>query len=414
MRFDFDTCVDRRHTASIKWDKYGGRDVLPLWVADMDFPSPPAVLDALHRRVDHAIFGYSAAPAELVEVTIDLLRREYGWKVDPDWIVWLPGLVAGIHLSCRAVGQPGDEVITTIPIYPPFLTAPVLSERTLVTVPLTPPRDDPGDLQQDRLIGSTPHQTTAAKNASSHNRWEMDIERIAATITSRSRVLLLCNPHNPVGRIFTRPELEALAHLCLEHGLVLCSDEIHCQLLLEPDCHHIPVATLSPAVAARTITLLAPSKTYNIAGLGCSLAVIPDPRLRRQFERVRSGIVPWVNLLGYTAALAAYRDGQAWLIALCEYLRGNRDLVVEEIVRMPGLRVTRPEATYLAWIDARGLGVADPAALFEAHGVGLSDGREFGAPGFLRLNFACPRSLLREALDRMARATTAPRNSDPQ
>jgi cysteine-S-conjugate beta-lyase len=402
MSFDFDTWVDRRHTASVKWDKYRGRDVLPLWVADMDFPSPPAVLAALHQRVDHGLFGYSAAPEELIEVTLALLHREYGWTVDPAWIIWLPGLVSGIHLCCRAVGQAGDEIITTIPIYPPFLTAPVLSERTLVTVPLTPPEDHPGDHPRD-----DPRDHP-------RNHWEMDFDRIAAAVTPRTRVMLLCNPHNPVGRIFTRSELEALARLCLEHDLVLCSDEIHCQLLLDADRPHLPAATLGPEVAARTITLLAPSKTYNIAGLGCSFAVIPDAGLRRRFERVRSGIVPWVNLLGYTAALAAYRDGQAWLAALCDYLRGNRDLVVDEIARMPGLRAARPEATYLAWIDARGLGVADPAAHFEEHGVGLSDGREFGTPGFVRLNFGCPRSLLREAMNRMARAAARPRDGNRQ
>ncbi len=406
MSFDFDTWVDRRHTASVKWDRYRGRDVLPLWVADMDFPSPPAVLQALHQRVDHGVFGYSVAPAELTEVTIELLRREYRWSVDPSWIIWLPGLVAGIHLSCRAVGQAGDEIITTTPIYPPFLTAPVLSERALVTVPLKPPAAGAADLAEQRR--------TAGPGTPSGDRWEMDLERIAAAITPRTRVMLLCNPHNPAGRIFTRAELEALAQVCLEHELVLCSDEIHCQLLLEPDRVHVPAATLSSEVAARTITLLAPSKTYNIAGLGCSLAIIPDPGLRRRFERVRSGIVPWVNLLGYTAALAAYRDGGAWLAALGDYLRGNCDLVVDEIGRMPGLRVTRPEATYLAWVDARGLGIADPTVYFEEHGVGLSDGREFGTPGFVRLNFGCPRSLLREALSRMAGATARLRDGGPR
>ena len=216
MSFDFDAPVDRRDTASIKWDKYRGRDVLPLWVADMDFPSPPAVLEALRRRVDHGVFGYTVPPSDLVDVTVEMLLREYGWRVDPAWIVWLPGLVSGIHLSCRAVGQSGDEVITTVPIYPPFLTAPVLSDRTCVTVPLV----------------------------QSGDRWEMDFDRLAAAVTPRSRLMLLCNPHNPVGRIFSRAELKTLARLCLERDLVLCSDEIHCLLLLEADCPHIPAATL--------------------------------------------------------------------------------------------------------------------------------------------------------------------------
>lgn len=378
MSFDFDARIDRHGTGSVKWDKYRGRDILPLWVADMDFPSPPAVLEALHQRVNHGVFGYGDAPAALWDVTAELLQRAYGWRVDPAWLLWLPGLVSGIHLSCRAVGQPGDEVITTVPIYPPFLTAPALSDRICVTVPL-------------ELVDS---------------RWEFDFDRLAAAITPRTRLMLLCNPHNPVGRVFSRSELETLARMCLEHDLVLCSDEIHCQLVLDADRPHIPTASLGTEIAARTITLLAPSKTYNIAGLGCSLAIIPDATLRQRFDRVRSGIVPHVNVLGYTAALAAYRDGEPWLAELIDYLRASRDLLVAEIARLPGLTTTRPEATYLAWIDARRLGIGNPAAFFEEHGVGLSDGREFGAPGFVRFNFGCPRSLVREALARMARAVS--------
>ncbi len=378
MSIDFDAAVDRRGTGSIKWDRYRERDMLPMWVADMDFRAPPALLEALRRRIDHGVFGYGGPPAELVDVTVALLHRAYGWRVDPAWMLWLPGLVSGIHLSCRAVGQPGDEVITTVPIYPPFLTAPALSDRTCVRVQLD-------------QVGS---------------RWEIDFDRLAAAITPRSRLMLLCNPHNPVGRIFSRGELETLARLCLEHDLVLCSDEIHCQLLLDADRPHIPTASLGHEIAARTITLLAPSKTYNIAGLGCSLAIIPDAALRQRFERVGNGIVPHVNVLGYTAALAAYRDGESWLAELIDYLRANRELLVSEIARLPGLKATRPEATYLAWIDARGLGIGDPAAYFEEYGVGLSDGREFGAPGFVRFNFGCPRDLVREALARMARAAS--------
>jgi cystathionine beta-lyase len=376
MDFDFDTPIDRRGTDSIKWDRYQGRDVIPMWVADMDFASPPGVLEALRRRVDHGVFGYPTAPAELTDAVRGRLLRGYGWAVDPAWIVWLPGLVPGIHLSCRAVGDDGDEVLTQTPVYPPFLTAPAPSRRALVTVPLT---------------------VTAG-------RWEMDVGRIASAVTPRTRLFLLCNPHNPTGRVFTREELEPLARLCLERGLVLCSDEIHCDLILDARRRHVPSATLDPEIAARTITLLAPSKTYNIAGLGCSLAVIPDAGLRRRFEQARRGIVAGVNALGYVAALAAYRNGEPWLTALRDYLRVNRDLVAESIGRLPGLTTWVPEATYLAWVDARGLGVPDPAAFFEAHGVGLSDGREFGDPGFVRLNYGCPRERLREALERMARA----------
>ncbi len=231
----------------------------------------------------------------------------------------------------------------------------------------------------------------------------IDFDRLEAEVTDRTRLLLLCNPQNPTGRVYRREELEALAAFCERRDLVICSDEIHCALILDPDGRHIPMATLSPEVARRTITLMAPSKTYNIAGLGCSLAIIPDPTLRRRFQSVRAGFVPGVNALGFTAALAAWRDCADWHAALVDYLRGNRDRVVAAIAEHPRLDMATPEATYLAWLDARDLGVDDPAAAAEAVGVGLSDGADFGRQGFLRLNFGCPRSTLEEGLRRLAR-----------
>jgi cystathionine beta-lyase len=206
-----------------------------------------------------------------------------------------------------------------------------------------------------------------------------------------------------VGRVWSREEQSALLELAERHDLIVCSDEIHAGLVMDDDKRHIPFATLSPEAARRTITLNAPSKTYNIPGLGCSFAVIPDQGVRRSFRHAMAGIVPHVNLLGYTAALAAYRDGEQWRQALLAYLRGNRDLLLREIAGMPGLRSWPVEATCLAWIDARGLGVDDPAAFFEGAGVGLSDGAPFGAPGYVRINFGCARSLLEEALQRMKR-----------
>ena len=349
-----------------------------MWVADMDFRSPPAVIAALKDRTEHGIFGYTYAPVELAPVVQDVLAREWGWAIEPDWIVWLPGLVSGINVTCRAIGVPGDAVLTTVPIYPPFLTAPGNMDRTLVTVPLA--RD--GD------------------------RWEMDFERIEAAITPNTRLMLLCSPHNPCGRVWSRRELTTLAEICLKHAIIICSDEIHNQLLLEPGCQHIPTAVLNPEIAAQTITLMAPSKTYNIAGLGCSFAVIPDEKLRANFNAAQAGIVPHVNALGYTAALAAYREGEPWRQALLDYLRENRDLVMEAVAQMDGLATTPVEATYLAWIDARAAGLANPARFFEDAGVGLSDGAQFAGEGYLRLNFGCPRVLLIEALERMNVALT--------
>jgi len=376
MNFEFDRPVDRRETGSLKWDKYAGRDVIPLWVADMDFRSPPSVIEALHRHVEHGVFGYTLPPKELPETIISRLFNTYGWKIDPDWIIWLPGLVTGLNVTCRAVGGDHDDVMTAAPVYPPFLTAPGHSPRNLVPVAL----------------------------GKKDNRWTFDLEGMEKAVTSRTGLFILCNPHNPVGRIYTREELESLATFCERHDIIICSDEIHCDLLLDEDKPHIPMASLGPDIARRTITLMAPSKTYNLPGFGCSLAVIPENGLRKRFLQAMAGIVPHVNALGYTAALAAYRDQGQWLKELLKYLRGNRDLVEDAVANMPGLSMPHVEATYLAWIETGARGPKDPAAFFEEAGVGLWNGKDFGGSAAARLNFACHRDLLKKALDRMARA----------
>jgi cystathionine beta-lyase len=370
---NFDAIIDRLPFSSNKWKKYAGRDILPLWVADMDFVSPPSVLAALHERIDHGVFGYTDTPASLVEAVQAYIRRQYGWDIEPDWFVWLPGLVQGLNLACRAVGDNGDAVLTATPVYPPFLRAPGFSHRELIAVHL----EDRG------------------------GRWGWNFTALEAAITPRTRLLLLCHPHNPVGRVWNEDELRQLVAIAHRHNLVICSDEIHCDLVLDPSVRHVPLATIDPDFARRTITLLAPSKTWNLAGLGCSFALIPDPGLRRRFRHEMAGLVPNVNLLGYAAAEAAYRDDGAWHAALLEYLRGNRDLLRDWFAGSTRLKLTVPEATYLAWIDARAIDPLNPLPRFEAAGVGLSDGRDFGFPGYVRLNFGCPRGLLEEALRRM-------------
>jgi cystathionine beta-lyase len=375
--FDFDTVIDRRGTGSEKWEKYRGRDVIPMWVADMDFRSPPAVIEALHRRTEHGIFGYTDATPELADTVVGMLERDFGWRIDPAWLVWLPGLVCGLNVVCRAVGEDGDDVLTLVPVYPPFLSAPRYSRRGLVRVPL----------QEDS------------------NRWSIDFDRLKAALTPRSRLFLLCNPHNPVGRVFGRSELETLAEWCLRAGIIVCTDEIHCGLVLDPGKAHIPFATLGREVAERTITLMAPSKTFNLPGLGCSFAVIPSEPLRRNLLQAKAGIVPMINPYGYLAAQVAYRDCEDWRLALVNYLRSNRDVLAEALAAMPGgLSMAPVEGTYLAWLDIRRAGLDEPVRFFEEAGVGLQDGREFDGPGFLRLNFGCPRSVLNEALARMRRA----------
>ncbi len=372
--YNFDEIVDRRGTGSMKWDKYGGRDVIPLWVADMDFCSPPAVIEALNNRVGHGIFGYTVPPDELSEVVGRLLEKEYGWKTEKDWIVWLPGLVTGLNVVCRAVGEDGDDVMTAVPVYPPFLTAPGNSRRNLIKTYLS----------------------------EANGKWKFDFEGMEKAVTPRTRLFLLCNPHNPVGRVYSRDELACLASFCTKHGIIIGSDEIHCGLLLDREKHHIPTATISPETSDRTVTLMAPSKTFNLPGLGCSFAVISNSDLRRRFTGAMKGIVPRVNALGYTAALVAYRDSHDWHRDLLGYLKANRDLALDSVNKMPGISAGEVEATYLAWIDVRKSDIEDPARFFEDAGVGLSDGKEFGTPGFLRLNFGCQRSLLVKALERMA------------
>jgi cystathionine beta-lyase len=374
--FNFDQVIPMRAMSSAKWEKYKGRDIIPLWLADMDFRSPPAVIEALRRRVDDGVFGYPAVPEALVDTVLSRLRTAYGWGVEPEWLVWLPGLVTGLNVVCRAAAAAREEVLTAVPIYPPFLSAPKLSRRRLTTVPL---------IQEA-------------------GRWTFEFERLPSRITPRTRLLLLCNPHNPVGRVYNREELHRLALIGDQHDLTICSDEIHCDLVLDPNKKHVPIATLDPVLAQRTVTFMSPSKTFNLPGLGCAFAIIPQARRRQKFKQAMAGIVPGVNLLGYVAALAAYRDSADWLAALLDYLRENRDLVRSAINQMPGLSMHQVEATYLGWIDTRGAGLADPVKFFEEAGVGLGDGVAFGGPGFVRLSFAVPKPTLVEALTRMSRA----------
>ncbi len=379
MAFNFDQWVDRSHSDSVKWDKYRDRDIIPLWVADTDFPSPPAIIDALQQRVAHAVFGYSHPSPELIEVFTRRMLERYGWRINPEWLIFLPGMVCGLNLSVRAFTAEGEGTLAPSPIYPPFRKAAKFAGRSQLSVPLT----------------------------LHHRRWLLDFNAIAGQLNGKEKLLLLCNPQNPGGTVYRKQELLQQLAFAQAHGLMVCSDEIHCDLLLEPGCEHIPFATLNEDAAQRSITLMSPSKTFNIAGLGASMAIIPNPELRQKLVRARSGIVPEVDVLALVAAQAAYQHGQAWLDALLIYLRANRDLVTERINAMPGLLLQPIEATYLAWIDCSQLAVDNPHAFFEQAGVGLSPGLDFGNRRFVRLNFGCRRELLLQALDRMTLATQA-------
>ena len=378
MTFDFDRPIERRDTDSQKWQKYAGKDILPLWVADMDFAVSPSITAALHRRVDEAIFGYARPLKKTTEVMVAAFKSRYNWDVQPEWIIWLPGLVCGLNVMARAFAAPGEEVLSLTPVYPPFELGPKYQDRAAVQVPLV--------LDQ--------------------GRWQIDWDACAKAVTPKTKLFYFCHPHNPVARVWRREELVKLAEFCARHHLILCSDEIHCDLIIEPSLNpHIPAAVAAPGFAS-TITLMAPSKAYNVPGLSTSFAIIPDAKLRARFAQETRGIVAEVTTLGYIACEAAY-DGSSepWREALLTYLRGNRDLLLSTLAReFPQIKIEAPvEATYLAWMNVEQLGLTNPLGYFEAKGVGLSDGTPFGAPAgkYIRINFGCTKATLTEALRRM-------------
>ncbi len=374
----FDHPVDRTGTGSLKWSRYAGRDVLPMWVADMDFKSPEPIIAALHRRVDHGVFGYSTAHEGVADAVCEHLRRVHGVTVDPSWIVWMPGMVVGLAMCACLAGEPGDEIMTFTPVYPPFLKVHKDAGRQLITVPL----------------------------AEESGRHTFDFAAMEKAVTPRTRLVMLCSPHNPVGRVWTRAELEELAAFCVRHDLLLVSDEIHCDLLLEPEtAPHTPALKLDGDIRSRTITLMAASKTYNIPGLGLCFAIIPHETLRRRFVLTKNTYVAEISPISFHATQAAFAECEDWRQSLCRYLRGNRDCMAKFLTEHgPAVKMPHIEATYLAWLDVRALNLPQPVAHFESHGLALSNGADFGAPGFVRMNFGCPRSTLEEGLRRFAAA----------
>ncbi len=380
MPFDFDEEIDRSNTTSSKWQRYAGRDILPFWVADMEFATPAFILDAIRARLDRQIIGYTRTPPEIVEAFQNWLARSYGWTVPEEWLVWIPGVVPGVNMTARAVAEPDGGVLIPTPVYYPFLAVPGNAGQTSIQVPLA--RDG--------------------------SRWVMDFEALQNAVDEHSpgrpRVLLLSNPQNPTGRAYSKAELTVLADFCLKNDLTLCSDEIHCSILLDPDSRHTPIASLYPEIAERTVSLFAATKTYNIPGLPCAVAVIPDPGLRRAFEQAEGGLLPNISPLAFTASTAAFADEGDYVPELLAYLRGSRDRLAEVV----GERMSPVEATYLAWIDVSDTSIARHAgAHFEQHGLGLSNGADFAGQGFVRFNFACPRAMLERGIERLESALDA-------
>ena len=372
MKFDFDTPVDRGGSWSTRWERYAGRDVIPLWVADTDFRAAPPILEALSQRAQHGVFGYSTPPPELRAAIAERLERRYRWRIDPSSIVFLPGVVPGLHLAARKLVPPQGHALIPRPVYHHF----------------------------KRAMELAPREFTELSLALHRGRWVFDEDGLKKSIRPHTRAFFLCNPQNPGGTVFRREELERLAELTRD--LVIVSDEIHCDLVLDRALTHVPIASLAPEISRRTVTLMSANKSFNIPAAGCGWAIIEDPELRKLFSAdVQAHAVGSPSVFGLAATLAALRHGDEWLAAQLDYLRVNRDLVEKNI----GLPMAHVEATYLAWIDCTALGVPEPAELFLENGVAVYPGAQFGDARFVRLNFGTQRARLHEALERIRNAS---------
>ncbi len=386
MSYNFDQIIDRQQTNNEKWDQrtkiFGTADLLPLWVADMDFAVPPCVTTALAERIQHPIYGYTFPPPQFYQALSDWLAARHQWTIEQEWTVVTPGVVPALALSVLAFTQPGEGVIIQPPVYGPFFRVVEKNQRRLVLNPL---KEENG-------------------------RYLMDFDHLETVVDPGVKMMILCSPHNPGGRVWTREELERLGEFCQRHGLILVSDEIHADLVY-PNYKHTPIAALNPELAHNTITCFAPSKTFNLPGLTTAVALIPDPEKRRRFKQVQSALGMQIyNTLGLTAFTAAYQGGAAWLDALIRYLQGNLDFLMAFFAeRIPAIKPMPPEGTYLVWLDCRRLPLTpEELKAFFIHEakVGLNDGRSYGpgGEGFHRINIACPRPLLTEALHRIERA----------
>ena len=387
FQYDFDELRDRRCSESIKWRKYD-EDILPMWVADMDFISPEPVIRSLRERIEHGFFGYPDCdsddpdqPIKLKHIIVERMARLYNWQIQPEEIVFVPGVVTGFNLACHALVAHDEAVVIQTPVYPPILGA-------------------------DKETGVLGQEMELTLNLD--GSYDIDWEAFERSLTTQSKMFLLCNPHNPVGKVFRKDELIRMAEICLRHGMLICSDEIHCDLIYSGH-RHIPIASLDPEISKATLTLMAPSKTYNLAGLQCSFAIIQNAEIRKRYLLAKGGLVPWVNLMGMIAAQSAYQQGDNWLAQLLRYLEANRNFLCNYVAReLPGVKLGKPEGTYLAWLDCRNAGILkNPCQFFLEEGrVAFNDGGTFGkgGEGFVRLNFGCPRPTLIDGLERIKKA----------
>ena len=391
MKYDFNQICDRKNTNCFKWDFiqsiFGNDDVIPMWVADMDFPVATPIVEALKRRAEHEFYGYTKASTDVIQSVVDRMWDKYAWKIKPEWIVFTPGVVPALNITVRMLTHPGDEIILQEPVYYPFFPAVTFSGCQIVN-------------NQLKLI---------------NGRYEMDYEDLEhqfharigmLPVPNRIKAIMLCNPHNPVGRLWSKEELTKLGDIAIKHAVVVISDEIHCELLFK-DHLHTPFASISEEFEQNSIVCMSPSKTFNLAGLEVSSIIIPNKKLRHLFINTRTGILPEPNLFGYTALEAAYRFGDEWLDQLLDYLQGNLDFLLKYFAnRIPKIKVIKPQGTYLIWLDCRDLGMDDMTLrnfMRDKAKVGFDDGFLFGSggSGFQRMNIACPRPIIEEALIRI-------------
>ena len=390
MSFNFDQVIDRRHSNSTKWQKFPP-NVRPHWVADMDFAAPDFILDALRQRLEHPILGYTDKPAALTEAFQAWLERHFDWQIPAEWVVWLPAVVPGLNLAAQTLPRGADLMVNT-PIYHPFLEVAANAQLRDLRVPLV------RDLQQN---DTEFHQSHWGFD------WQAMQDAFSPTHAGKPRnMLAICNPQNPTGRVYTQAELLQLANFVEDNNLLLVSDEIHANIILDADCNHLPIAKVAPEIADRTISLYAATKIYNIPGVSCAAAVIPNEALRDEFLAARRGLVHGIGPLGFAAAEVAFNDRSSWIPELMAYLRENLSLIQST----QGERLSPLQATYLAWLDVADLNLADTEQYFAEHGLGISPGAQFGDERYIRLNFGCPKAALEEALGRLTTAINQAKN----
>ena len=377
MKYDFDSIVERKHTHSTKWLKFSDPNIIPMWIADMDFACPKEIIDPMRERVEQGIFGYTDTPDELTQILKDRIKLRSGWDIEEEWVVWVPGAVVALNLACKTALAPGEIVVTPSPIYAPFDDASENMARGMV---------------KNFLIDN-------------NGRMELDFDATEELLSKDTKMLFFCNPHNPGGTVFNKEEITTLVDICEKHNITICSDEIHCDLILQDDLEHFHLASLNEYAKQNSITILGPCKTFNLAGFPLAASIIPNKELREDFIRNTKGIVSHIDNLAFVASTAAYKYAGEWHKELIEYLQENKKVLIEGLNKIDGLSLSGPEAGFLAWVDCRETGLDTPGDFFINHaGVGVYDGSWFGREGYIRLNFGCPRSVLEESIERIQKA----------